>query len=124
MGGRVLLVEDHTDEADLTSILLRRRGFEVDVARSGAAAEELARAHVFDVVISDLHLPDGTAAELIPRLRPFCDAPVVVLSGDPDATSAASEAGAAACLIKPVAIDRLGAALEAAIAGKGAGVPR
>lgn len=66
---RLLLVEDHHDTAATLLRLLSRRGYEVKTAGSVASALELAKAAEFDVLVSDIGLPDGTGVDLLRKLR-------------------------------------------------------
>lgn len=54
---RLLLVEDHEEIRDFLSRRLKRRGFEVDVARDGAEGIERARAGQPEIVLLDMNLP-------------------------------------------------------------------
>lgn len=72
---RILVVEDHHDTAEQFARLLRRGGHEVTCAGSIKEAQTHAlltpdkdRACVFDVLISDLDLPDGSGRELMRSL--------------------------------------------------------
>jgi CheY-like chemotaxis protein len=79
---RLLIVEDHEPTLHTLSRLLARGGHHITRAASAAAALEAARAASFDVLISDLGLPDGTGYELFPRLRALHPAlRAIVLSG-------------------------------------------
>jgi hypothetical protein len=100
---RILLVEDHQDTAEPLKLLLEQRGFEVRVADSIAAALVRA-AEGFDVLISDLGLPDGTGRELAQRLAERGPLRAIALSGygsDAD-VRASQQAGFRAHLVKPV----------------------
>jgi PAS domain S-box-containing protein len=66
---RVLLVEDHATTRQTLAALLRKRGFDVAAAESAAEAQRLAVERPFDVVISDIGLPDRTGYELMADLR-------------------------------------------------------
>jgi PAS domain S-box-containing protein len=66
---RLLLVEDHADTARVLAKLLSLGGHEVTVAHSVADALAAAAGQPFDLVISDIGLPDGTGYELMRRLR-------------------------------------------------------
>src|SRR5262249_58408425 len=63
----VLLVEDHADSAEALSEFLRLHGYHVRVAASLAEARAAAK-ESFDVLISDVQLPDGTGVELMAEL--------------------------------------------------------
>jgi len=65
---RLLVVEDHTDTAAVLTKLLVRRGYEVRSAATVADAMEVASKYDFDVLVSDIGLPDGTGVDLIQRL--------------------------------------------------------
>jgi signal transduction histidine kinase/HAMP domain-containing protein/CheY-like chemotaxis protein len=65
---RVLLVEDHEDTNRSLTNLLRRRGYHVQSALTFQSAVELSGKEKFDVLISDLGLPDGSGIDLIQKL--------------------------------------------------------
>ncbi len=81
---RVLVVEDNVDTADSLSLLLRLYGHDVQVARSGTAALELAAACRPDVVLLDIGLPgmDGhQVAKHLRQLPEFNDVIMCALTG-------------------------------------------
>jgi signal transduction histidine kinase/HAMP domain-containing protein/CheY-like chemotaxis protein len=65
---RILLVEDHEDTNRSLTSLLRRRGYDVQSALTFQSALELSAKGEFDVLISDLGLPDGSGIDLIQKL--------------------------------------------------------
>ena len=67
---RILLVEDHEDTNRSLTNLLRRRGYQVQSALTFQSAIELSGKEKFDVLISDLGLPDGSRIDLIQKLAP------------------------------------------------------
>ena len=106
----ILLVEDHGDTAIIMRRLLMKDGHEVQIAGDVATALELAGARAFDLLISDLGLPDGNGVDLMRELRKRgCTVPGIALSGygqDEDILRT-KEAGFAAHLIKPTSPARL-----------------
>ena len=109
----ILLVEDNEDSADALSEALRLEGFDVRLAGSLAAAREAARQR-FDVLVSDLALPDGSGLDLIAELRTRSGVPAIALSGygsDRDKRTSVA-AGFSAHLTKPVTIARLSEAIR------------
>lgn len=66
---QILLVEDHVPSRDVLGALLGKRGFEIHSAGSVADARELAGQKNFDLLISDLGLPDGDGHQLMNALR-------------------------------------------------------
>ena len=66
---RILLVEDHEDTNRSLTNLLRRRGYQVQAAHSVKTALDLAATEQFDVLVSDIGLPDGSGIELMRMLH-------------------------------------------------------
>ena len=64
---RILLVDDHVDTCAALEKLLARRGHRVVTAHDVRSAIEAARGDSFDLLISDMGLPDGTGVELMAR---------------------------------------------------------
>ncbi len=98
---RILLVEDHEDTRRAMSRLLRMQGHDVTTADTVRAALELAARETFDLLISDIGLPDGSGLELMQRLRQVRG---IALSGfgSEDDRRRSREAGFAHHLTKPV----------------------
>jgi signal transduction histidine kinase len=79
---RILLVEDHDQTRNTLASLLARRGHKVATAETAQQARSVALTFAYDLVLSDLGLPDGTGHELmidLRRLRPDCRG--IALSG-------------------------------------------
>ncbi len=118
---RILLVEDHADTARIMRILLQSQGHVVETADTVAAALRLADEQAFDLLLSDLGLPDGTGLDLMRALRARSSTlPGIALSGygQEKDVQQARDAGFTAHLTKPVSLPRLEAAI-ARIAGEG-----
>jgi two-component system CheB/CheR fusion protein len=109
-GFRVLLIEDVPDIRDVFVILLRAEGADVVATGSGLEGAELARTQRFDVVLSDLGLPDIAGDALIRQLRAATNGStrvaVVTGYGEPYLTRA-RQAGADAVFTKPVEWTRI-----------------
>jgi hypothetical protein len=108
---RILLVEDHADTAEALRHLLAGLGHEVEVGRSVAKAAAMLRERQYDLLLSDIGLPDGTGLDLVRALRQQHDhkIPAVALTGfgmDED-ISKCMEAGFNEHLTKPVSFQRL-----------------
>jgi CheY-like chemotaxis protein len=78
---RVLLVEDHPDTALQLTRLLKRAGHSVTCVGSVKEGLASARGGEFDILISDLGLPDGTGYDLMRDLARECAIPGIALSG-------------------------------------------
>jgi CheY-like chemotaxis protein len=66
---KLLVVEDHAATAGGMKTYLDLMGYTVALAGSVAAGRELARTTEFDVLVCDIHLPDGTGWDLLMSLR-------------------------------------------------------
>jgi CheY-like chemotaxis protein len=108
---RVLVVEDHADMRTGLTVLFKLLGcqarFAVDVASARAAAKE----ERFDVLLSDINLPDGDGWALVRELREIARRPGIAVAmsgfgGDRD-ISESKEAGFDVHLVKPFAPEEL-----------------
>ena len=110
---RILLVEDHEDTVRAMSWLLRRIGHDVSVARTVRDAVAEARRDAFDLLISDIGLPDGTGWDVIAQ-RPRSDIPAIALTGfgmEQDVARSLA-AGFTEHLTKPVNFQKLEAVIH------------
>ena len=100
----ILLVEDHGVTAKMMQMVLTAEGYTVERAADVATAVELAARHPFDLLLSDLGLPDGSGHDLMRQLRARgCQFPGIALSGYGQEVDIqrSREAGFAAHLTKP-----------------------
>lgn len=112
---RILLVEDHEPTLAVLSRLLKKAGHEVITADKVSAALTVSREERFDVLVSDLGLPDGTGIELMVKLRaaqPGLRGIALSGYGMEDDFARTREAGFANHLVKPVVFEQLTQALD------------
>lgn len=112
---RILLVEDHTQTRTTLARLLTQRGHEVATAENIEEALVCAQTFAFDLVLSDLGLPDGSGHELfaeLRQLRPGCRGIALSGYGMEGDVRRSLEAGFNAHLTKPVNIQALEAVLK------------
>ena len=112
---RILLVEDHGDTARVLSRLLNLSGYEVSCADSYTAALQLCNGQQFDLVISDVGLPDGSGYDLMREvLSRRCAARGIAVSGygSERDVQESLQAGFSLHLVKPVAFDTLKDAIK------------
>ena len=106
---RVLLVEDHADTRNVMSRLLASFGFRVSAAGSVREALDLSERETFDLLVSDIGLPDGSGTEVMRVLGRRQQIKGIALSGfgrDEDLRRSA-EAGFLQHLTKPVNFNTL-----------------
>lgn len=111
---RLLIVEDHTPTLSVMKRLLVRKGFEVAAVSTMADALEEAAKNHFDLVISDIGLPDGSGFDLMRELSRRYDLKGIALSGfgmEEDMAKARA-AGFQDHLVKPVNVEQLLQAIE------------
>jgi CheY-like chemotaxis protein len=113
---RLLVVEDHQPTLTVLSGLLRRQGHDVVTASTVEDALALATNHKFDLVITDLGLPDGSGVDLMLQLTRDYGLRGIALSGYgmEEDLAKSKEVGFIAHLIKPIQFEQLHHALRQA----------
>jgi len=114
---KILLVDDHHDTCVALEKLLARRGHLVAVTHDVRSAMEAAVRNKFDLLISDIALPDGTGTELMMQLRAISNVPGIAISGfgHNGDIERSLQAGFSEHLIKPIKLEELDAAIERAL---------
>ncbi len=77
----ILMVEDEIDVLRINARILKRRGYEVMCAATFAEASCFLQAHIPDLLILDIMLPDGSGFALCEKFRQTNDHPVIFLTG-------------------------------------------
>jgi len=110
----VLLVEDNADTATAIRTFLIGEGHWVVTADSVEAAVREVLTRRFDVIISDVGLPDGNGLSLINCIRPFCNTPAIALTAynSPEDVQRCMAAGFDLHLAKPAQPAELRAAIK------------
>ena len=124
-GEEILVVDDEIAITILTQRLLQRLNYEVTICNQALAALALVQDDParFDLVITDLAMPDLTGLELVAQIRTLRpDLPVILATGLPPQISADEfrQAGIAEVLMKPVRPHTMAAALRRALSGSAA----
>lgn len=120
-GKRLLIVDDNEDNRDMLARRLRRRGYIVDTAESGAAALRLINdAQAFDAVLLDVMMPDMTGLEVLIELRTRFgkdQLPVLMATARSDSEDVveALRLGANDYVTKPINLDEVISALDVAL---------
>jgi len=106
---RVLVVDDHRDTCTGMKRMLERRGYQITVAHTAQQAVEKVRTQEFDLLISDIGLPDRSGYELIREVQSSKTLPGIALSGfgtEHDINESLA-AGFSQHLTKPINFERL-----------------
>lgn len=101
----ILLVDDHADTSRALKRLLERMGYQVQTADSVSSALQVSETNPFDIVISDIGLPDGSGLDLMREiLQRHEEVKGVALSGFgmEDDIRRSKEAGFIEHITKPV----------------------
>jgi signal transduction histidine kinase/CheY-like chemotaxis protein len=111
---RVLVVDDHRDTCTGMKRMLERRGYEITLAYSAEQAVEKARSQDFDLLISDIGLPDRSGYELMRELQHSKGLRGIALTGfgTEHDVSKARAAGFSEHLTKPINFERLEEAIQ------------
>jgi signal transduction histidine kinase/ActR/RegA family two-component response regulator len=111
---RILLVEDNEDTNRSLTRLLRRRGYHVQSAVNLRMAMELSAKEEFDVLITDLGLPDGSGIELMEAIRSGGPLLGIALTGfgmEEDIRKS-QDAGFKHHLVKPIDVNKLDSLIQ------------
>ncbi len=103
VGGRVLVVEDDAEIADVLRRSLRQEGYEVKTSADGVEALDVATGFVPDLVVLDLGLPRLDGVEVCRRLRAEGDVPILMLTARAETEDRVGglDSGADDYLVKP-----------------------
>jgi PAS domain S-box-containing protein len=113
-GLTILLIDDNRDTLNYVASLLQQRGHQVNSAYNFRTARRLAEANTYDLVISDIELPDGSGLDLIRELTIRRPTPGIALSGfgTADDVAMSLQAGFAEHLTKPIDVRKLDEAIR------------
>lgn len=101
---QILVIDDEPSVADALRLILKDNGYEVAVATTGRAGLTLAKRRRFDVVVSDVRLPDVMGLDVLDAVRqerPGCSVILITSQCTPNLLTAARARGAFAVLQKP-----------------------
>lgn len=122
----ILAVDDSSSMRQMVSFTLKSEGFDVTEAEDGQAALSIAREQGFDLVITDVNMPNMDGITLISELRKLPDfetTPVLMLTTESaeDKQRAGKRAGATGCIVKPFDPRQLVTVIRRAILRPGPG---
>ena len=105
MEGHILIIDDEASLRQTMARILQRAGYEVTTAANGEEGLALVSEHLFDLVYSDIRMPDMSGLDLLKTIHAkLPDLPVVLFTAQPDLNSAveAVRSGATDYLLKPL----------------------
>jgi chemosensory pili system protein ChpA (sensor histidine kinase/response regulator) len=107
LAGRALVVDDSRAIREAMTSMLGREGWIVDVAEDGARALQMTRQLSYDLVVTDLEMPELGGFDLIARLRKddrFKTTPIVIITSraNPEHRRRARDLGVRALVAKPI----------------------
>ena len=79
---KILIIEDEKLLADSLKTLLEKKGFAVECVYDGEVGAEYAETGVYDLLILDVNLPDGSGLELLDTVRETSRVPVILLTAN------------------------------------------
>jgi len=110
MKPRILVVDDEESIREFLDIMLRKEGYEITLAEDGQKAIEFLKKKTFDMVISDLQMPNVTGMELLKHVRenyPELLFMIITAFGTTESAVEAMKMGAYDYLTKPFKIDEV-----------------
>ncbi|MFP4458346.1 MAG: sigma-54-dependent transcriptional regulator [Candidatus Zixiibacteriota bacterium] len=116
--GKILIVDDEKSMGEMLSIMLSRQNYEVSTRQSAEKALEAIQQQDFDLIITDIRMPDMDGLELIEQIRKdLPDIPIIVITAYTSLTSAveALRLGAFDYIAKPFQKDIMSAAVRRAM---------
>ncbi|MDQ3067748.1 MAG: response regulator [Actinomycetota bacterium] len=116
---KILVVDDEPVVRELTIEILRRNGYRPEGVESARRALERLEEECFDLLVSDVVMPEMTGVELLDELRARShDLPVLLMTGgspEPERTIRAVQLGATSLVYKPFTHDELAEAVATAL---------
>ena len=121
MANKALVIDDDSSALELMRFQLESENFEVSTAENGQKGLAFLEDNPFDIILTDLHLPDMSGIEMVRRskeLLPETEIIMVTGDGSTEKTIEATKAGAFHYVKKPVEFDELLLLIEKAIERK------
>lgn len=114
---KILVVDDEPLIGELLKEILQRQGYETHIAENGARGLALAQENGYDLIFTDMRMPDMTGIDLLKRLKEISPETIVVVMtafGTIENAVEATRLGAFQYLLKPFSEDAIDACLEKA----------
>lgn len=106
----ILIVDDDESTGDILTLILNKKGYKTEIARTGREALEKARRRFFNLALLDIRLPDMEGIELIAPLKEIHPDMVIIIVtayASVDNAMRALNEGASGYITKPLSMDKL-----------------
>ncbi len=110
MASSILIVDDEEIIRESLSFILKKEGFDVREAPNGKVALDLVKEQQFDVILTDIEMPEMRGIELLEQVTlvsPETNVVIITAYGSVDSAVAALRQGAVDYILKPVEFDEL-----------------
>ena len=113
----VLVVDDEADIRELIQMTLMKMGLTVEMASGVQDAKDKLSKNAYDLVLTDMRMPDGTGLEVIEYVNQTSDTPIAVITafGNADQAVHAIKLGAFDYIQKPITLAQLRTLVKSAI---------
>ena len=118
MANRALVIDDDKLALDLLTFYLTSEGFKVDTAATGAKGLEFAKSNEYDIILTDLNLPDFNGIEMVSKSKEISPSTeIIVVTGEYSVEKAleATRVGAFDYVVKPVDPEKLFVGIKNAV---------
>ena len=118
---KILVVDDEPSMREFLVILLNKNGFGAHAAASGAEALTLLRQHHFDLIVSDIRMPDLSGLDLLENVKQQdLSIPVVLITAyaSPEDAVLAMKNGAYDYITKPFKVDDILSVIKSALGSR------
>ena len=109
---RILIIEDDLQMLEILLHTLKREGYDVKGTLNGDEGMTLYRKMEFDLIITDLFLPDTQGLEIILKLRKEGNLKIIAISGGLGSLEMAQRMGAHYSISKPFSLNELSTAVK------------
>lgn len=118
MANKALVIDDDVSTLELMKFQLNAEGFDITTAERGQTGIKLVEDNEFDIILTDLNLPDFDGIEMVRRCKEISpDTEIIMITGDGSTEKAieATKAGAFHYVEKPIEFEELILLIEKAI---------
>lgn len=116
----ILVVDDEVSICEMLEIAMKKWGYKTNIANNVKDAKAKMERNKYDLILSDIKLPDGTGVEVLERVKGLPEKPPVILMtafGNTDSAVQAMKLGAFYYITKPFKLDEMKVLIDRALEG-------